>query len=249
MKSAFFQGFSLQKAIQHLIYAASRLLCLGIARVAFRLRVEGKEFIPRAGAAICAANHVSFLDPIIIGVAISRPVHFMAKEELFRFRPFGWLLRQYNTFPVNRRRLDLQAINRAIRLLEQGELVVMFPEGTRGDGVQLRPAKPGIGLIAARTGAPVVPTLHRGAEKVLPRGAWFLRPRRITVKFGAPLRFAETQASESQEQVVAFSQTIMERIAALNARPEGGAGVSGDRAHVTGEAMPTETQGVKGQRG
>lgn len=249
MKSAFFQGFSLQEAIQRLIYTTSRLLCLGIAKVAFRLRVEGREFIPRSGPAICAANHVSFLDPIIIGVAISRPVHFMAKEELFRFRPFGWLLRQYNTFPVNRRRLDLQAMNRAILLLEQGEILVMFPEGTRGDGIQLRPAKPGIGFIAARTEAPVIPTLHRGAEKVLPRGAWFPRPRRITVKFGAPLRFAETQVGESHEQVVAFSQTIMERIAALNARSEGGAGVSGDRARVTGRALPTETQGVRGQRG
>ena len=249
MKSAFFQGFSLQKTIQRLIYMSSRLLCLGIAKVAFRLRVEGREFIPRSGPAICAANHVSFLDAIIIGVAISRPVHFMAKEELFRFRPFGWLLRQYHAFPVNRRRLDLQAMNRAILLLEQGELLVMFPEGTRGDGIQLRPAKPGIGLIAARTGAPVIPTLHRGAEMVFPRGAWFPRPHRITVKFGTPLRFAETQGDESQERIVAFSQTVMARIAALNARSEGGAGVSGDRAHVTGEAMPTETQGVRGQRG
>lgn len=249
MKLAFFQGFSVKKLIQHLIYVTSRLLCLGVAKVVFRLRVEGEEFVPRTGPAIVAANHVSFADPIIIGVAVRRLVHFMAKEELFRFRPFGWLLRQYQAFPVNRRRIDLRAMKRAIFLLEQGEIVVIFPEGTRGDGSRLGSAKPGIGLIAARSGAPVIPALHSGTEKALPRGAWLPRPYRITVKFGAPLRFAEAQAGELQWQVVTFSQTIMERIAALKARSEGDVGVSGDRAHVTGDAMPTETRGIKGQRG
>jgi 1-acyl-sn-glycerol-3-phosphate acyltransferase len=249
MKFAFLQGFSLQKAIQHLVYRASRLFCLGIAKVVFRMRVEGREFVPQVGPAILAANHVSFIDPVIVGVAVSRLVHYMAKEELFRFRPFGWLLRQYQVFPVKRRRADLQAMKRAILLLEQGEMVVIFPEGTRGDGIHLRPAKPGIGLIAARTGAPVIPVLHRGTEKVLPRGARFPRPYRITVTFGPPLRFAEAQAGESEMEIVAFSQTIMERIAALNARSEGGAGVSGDRAHVTGDTMPTETRGAKEQSG
>ena len=126
---------------------------------------------------------------------------------------------------------------------------MIFPEGTRGDGSRLGPAKPGIGLIAARSGAPVIPALHSGTEKALPRGAWLPRPYRITVKFGAPLRFAEAQAGELHGQVVAFSQTIMERIAALKARSEGDGGLSGDRAHVTGDAMPTETRGIKGQRG
>ncbi len=247
MKSAFFQGFSLKKAIQRLTYGMSRLLCLGIAKAVFRLHVEGGEFIPRTGPALVAANHVSFLDPVVIGVAVPRQVHFMAKKELFRVRPFGWLLRQYQVFPVNRRGIDLQAIKQAILLLEQGEVVVIFPEGTRGDGIQLRPARPGIGLIAARTGAPVIPVLHRGTEKVLPRGAWLLRPHRVTVKFGEPLRFPEAQAGEWQGQVVAFSQTIMERIAALKVRSEGGDGLSSDRAPVTGDAMPTGTRGIKGQ--
>ncbi len=247
MKSAFFQGFSLKKAIQRLTHGTSRLLCLGIAKAVFRLHVEGGEFIPRTGAALVAANHVSFLDPIIIGVAVPRRVHFMAKKELFRVRPFGWLLRQCQVFPVDRGRIDLRAMKQAILLLEQGEVVVIFPEGTRGDGIQLRPARPGIGLIAARTEAPVIPAFHRGTEKALPRGAWLPRPHRITVRFGEPLRFAEAQTGEWQAQVVAFSQTIMERIAALKVRSEGGAGLSSDRAHVTGDAMPTETRGIKGQ--
>lgn len=246
MKSAFFQRFCLTMAIQPLIYSASRLLCLGIAKAFHRLHVEGEEQVPWTGPAILAANHVSFIDPIIVGVSVRRPVHFMAKEELFRFRPFGRFLRALQAFPVNRRRLDLQAMNQAISLLEQGQIVVIFPEGTRGDGMHLGAAKPGIGLIAARSGAPVIPVFHRGTERVLPRGAWFPRPHRITVKFGPPLRFGETLAGEEQEQFVAFSQMIMKRIAALKARSEGGGELLADRAHVTGDTMPTETREING---
>ncbi len=188
MKFAFLQGFSLEKAIQQLVYRASRLFCLGIAKVVFRMRVEGREFVPQVGPAILAANHVSFIDPIIVGVAVSRLVHYMAKEELFRFRPFAWLLRQYQVFPVKRRRADLRAMNRAILLLEQGEIVVIFPEGTRGDGATLGPVRPGVILLAARVGVPVVPVFHAGMERVLPRGAWWPRRHPLTVRFGAPLR-------------------------------------------------------------
>ena len=222
MKSAFLQGFSVKKAMQMVIYRAGRLLCLVIAKVIFRLRVNGAEYVPRAGAAILAPNHVSFIDPIIVGVAVRRPIHFMAKEELFRFRPFGWLLRQYQVFPVSRRRTDLHSMKRAISLLQQGEVVVIFPEGTRGNGHRLRPAKPGIGLIAARSKAPVIPMLHRGTEKVLPRGAWFPRPFPISVEFGEPVSFAAGGAGERQEQIVIFSETIMERIVALQAGSESG---------------------------
>lgn len=212
---AFFRGFSLKKAIARSVSITGRFLCLGIAKVTFRLHIEGEEFIPRTGPTILAANHVSFIDPIIIMVSVRRPVRFMAKKELFRFPLFGWLLRQFGTFPINRNRTNLQAFKQATSLLEAGEVVAMFPEGTRGDGVELRPAKPGIGLIAARTGAPVVPVLHRGTEKVLPKGAWFPRPHRIVIKFGAPLRFAEGQIGKRQDQAELFSQTIMEKIAAL----------------------------------
>lgn len=221
MKATLYKGFSFKKAIDYFVIVISRLLALGIAKTVFRLHVEGTKFIPRTGPAILAANHVSFIDPIIIAAAVPRPLHFMAKEELFRFRLFAWLLRRYHVFPVSRHRIDLQAVKRAIFLLEQGEIVVIFPEGTRGDGVTLRPAKPGIGLIAARTGVPVIPALHQGTERALPRGAWFLRPHRITVKFGAPLRYAEARADGRQEHVVAFSQAIMGRIAALKGQSEG----------------------------
>lgn len=224
MKAIVEKGLSPDKAMGRFGFVISRLLIVGIAKVACRLHVEGGEFIPCTGPAILAANHVSFLDPLIIAAAARRPLYFMAKAELFRFRPFGWLLRKCRVFPVSRHRIDMQAMKRAISLLEQGEIVVIFPEGTRGDGVKLRPAKPGIGLIAARTGVPVIPALHQGTERVLPRGAWFLRPHRVTVKFGVPLRYAEAGAEGRPQQVVAFSQAIMGRIAALKGQSAGAPG-------------------------
>jgi 1-acyl-sn-glycerol-3-phosphate acyltransferase len=245
MGITFFRGPALKKAISYSTCILGRLLCLGIAKVVFRLHVEGQEFIPRTGPAILAANHVSYIDPIIIGITIRRPVRFMAKKELFRFPLFGWLLRQFGAFPVNRDRIGLQAFKRATSLLEAGEIVAIFPEGTRGDGGDLRPAKPGIGLIAARTGAPVIPAFHRGTEKVLPKGAWLPRPYRITVKFGAPCRFAEEEAGNAQGQAAIFSQTIMEKIAALKTWSESGFRSGADRTYATGETMLTKKQGLK----
>jgi 1-acyl-sn-glycerol-3-phosphate acyltransferase len=245
MGITFFRNLDLKKAIGYSAYTLSRLLCLGFAKVTFRLHVEGQEHIPRAGPAILAANHTSYIDPIIIGIAVRRPVRFMAKKELFRLPLFGWLLRQFGAFPVNRDRTNLQTFKQAISLLKAGEIVAIFPEGTRGDGVDLRPAKPGIGLIVARTGAPVIPTFHRGTEKVFPKGAWLPRPYRITLKFGAPCRFAEEQAGKEQDRAMIFSQTILAKIAALKTWSESDAQSGDDRHCATGEAMLIKKQGFK----
>ena len=212
---AFFRGLSLEKVIARAVTITSRIVCLGIAKIAFRLHIEGEEFIPRTGPTILAANHASFIDPIVIMVSVRRPVRFMAKQELFRVPLVGWLIRQFGTFPINRNRINLQAFKQAASILEAGEVIAIFPEGTRGDGSELRPAKPGIGLIAARSGAPVIPVLHQGTGKVLPKGAWFPRPYRIVIKFGPPLRFGEGHIGKRQEQAELFTQTIMEKIAAL----------------------------------
>jgi 1-acyl-sn-glycerol-3-phosphate acyltransferase len=171
----------------------------------------------------------------------------MAKEELFRFGPFGWLLRQYQVFPVSRQRIDHQAMKRAVSLLEQGELVVIFPEGTRGNGVRLRPAKPGIGLIAARSRAPVIPVLHRGTEKALPRGAWFPKPYRVSVRFGEPLLFGDADTGRWQEQIETFSQTIMKRIAVLQGEQAANMTSFGDRTDIARKAATAATASDHGE--
>ncbi|NJD68507.1 MAG: 1-acyl-sn-glycerol-3-phosphate acyltransferase [Candidatus Methylomirabilota bacterium] len=238
MRSVFLRDGVLKKAIGRCVVSMIRLVCLGIAKVAFRLQIEGQEHIPRTGPGIVAANHVSYIDPIIIGIAVRRPVRFMAKKELFSSPLFGWLIRQLGAFPVNRDRTNLQAFKLAASSLAAGEIVAIFPEGTRGDGVKLRPAKPGIGLIAARTGAPVIPTFHQGTGKVFPKGAWFPRPYRIAIKFGAPCQFTEEPGDHTEDRVATFSRVIMDRIAALKASLERGPWSRDDRMYAAESAIP-----------
>src|SRR3990172_5544401 len=127
-----------------MLYAVGSLLFLVLAKVLFGLRVLGKARVPATGPLILAANHVSYLDPILVAIAFPRPVHFMAKAELFRSRPVGWLLRGGQVFPVNRGRGDREAFRASLEILCRVGVLLVFPEGTRGDGTALGDPKRGI---------------------------------------------------------------------------------------------------------
>jgi 1-acyl-sn-glycerol-3-phosphate acyltransferase len=197
-----------------MLYAIGYHLCRWIARLIFGLQVEGLEHIPRTGAVILAPNHVSYVDPVVVGISIARRIHFMAKGELFRNRLAGWFLRSLQAFPVDRERVDPSTLKRTLSLLAAGQIVLMFPEGTRGDGRTLGPAKPGIALVAARSGAAVVPVFHWGAEQVLPRGSRRFRRAPLRVRFGPPLVFPR-DGPVRREAVEAFGRRLIGAIAAL----------------------------------
>jgi 1-acyl-sn-glycerol-3-phosphate acyltransferase len=201
-----------------MIYALGYHLCRWIARAVFALRVEGAAHLPRTGPVILAPNHVSYLDPIVVGVAVSRRVHFMAKRELFRNSLAAWLLRGLQAYPVARERVDPSTLKHTLSLLAAGQVVLIFPEGTRGDGRTLGPVKTGIAAIAARSGAPVVPVFHWGAERILPRGGGALRRTPLHVRLGPPLWFSEGSPN-SREALQGFAGRLMEAVAAL--RPAG----------------------------
>ena len=202
-------------------YTATYAVAWPLFRICFRIRVNGRHYIPRGGA-IVAANHVSYLDPPLLGYAVGRPLGFMAKSELFRVRPFAWLIRQYGAFPVRRGKTDRRALTEALARLERGEIVLMFPEGGISPDGSLREPKPGIGFVALRSGAPVVPAWIEGTQWALPRGRWMIRPRRVTVTFGAPLDFRTWTPPEGEDPYQAASRLIMDRIASL--RQEGARG-------------------------
>jgi len=156
--------------------------------------VLGKENIPQGGAFIIASNHLSNLDPLLIGLSLQRRISYMAKDVLFRNRILKCMLTWVEAFPVRRGSADVWALREALRRLKQGMPVVMFPEGTRKSSTAEKKIQAGIGFLAVKGGVPVIPAYIDGSDKVLPPGARFPKRRRITVSFGKPLMFSKEQS-------------------------------------------------------
>lgn len=164
-----------------------------ILRIAFMvcggIRYEGRENVPSSGAVLIAPNHISDADPPAIGMAAPRGCWFMAKEELFSIRILGPLIRAMRGFPVRPHTADRAALRRAEELLSAGEAVVIFPEGKLSEDGTLKEILPGFLLVAQRTGAPIVPTVIQGTDRIIPYGKLWPRPafRTVVVRFGPPV--------------------------------------------------------------
>lgn len=176
-----------------------------VALVYFRLSRMGREHIPQSGPAIIASNHRSFLDPFLIGMMAPRPLYYVAKREIF-FHPIAsWLLSSLGAFPVARGEGDGEMIITAKALLARGELVLMFPEGTRTRPGPLGNPRRGVGRLVLETGAPVVPLAIIGTEAV--RRGWLFRPHKVRIRAGEPLTFAAVQTPSPE-----LATPVVERI-------------------------------------
>lgn len=173
------------------VYWCFRALAQPAIHVYFRLRRTGREHIPD-GKVILAANHRSFLDPFIIGCCLRRPIYFVAKKELFDNRLVGWFLNCLGAFPVRRGESDEESTATTLALLERGEAVVIFPEGTRHRSGPLHGPKRGVGRLALESGAPVVPIAITGTERA--RRGWRIRPVRVDIRCGRALTFPLVEA-------------------------------------------------------
>lgn len=167
-----------------MVYRILRLAALIIYKIFFGFEIKGRENIPQSGGFILASNHVSHLDPVVLGCALSRRLDFMAREDLFSVPGLSWVLLKVGAFPVKRNSADLSALKGAINRLRNGKGLVLFPEGTRQAKGSLSGVQPGIGFLAAKVGVPVVPALIKGTDTALPKGAKFIRPAKISVCFG-----------------------------------------------------------------
>ena len=193
------------RGVDPLVYWLARAAVQPFCRVYFRLGRIGREHIPARGPVLLVANHRSFLDPFVIGLMVRRPIYFLAKEELFRYPVVSWLLARLGAFPIRRGGADQEAMATARAILERGDCVVMFPEGTRVRPGALGRPKRGVGRLALETGAPVVPVAVIGTEAV--RDGWRIRPHRVRVRAGAPLRFPVVETPSS-----ALAAAVTERI-------------------------------------
>jgi 1-acyl-sn-glycerol-3-phosphate acyltransferase len=163
------------------LYRVARVVVSTLLRSWFRLRIRGREHVPTDGAAILAPNHKNFLDPFFIGISLRRPVRYMAKAELLK-GPAGWVLSRLGAFPVRRGEADAGALQTARRILESGELVVIFPEGTRVEAADaLGSPHHGAGRLAGETAAPIVPVAISGTSHLW-RGA-LPKLKRVQITF------------------------------------------------------------------
>ncbi len=182
-----FRRHALHKGVNPLLYWALRAVLVPFFLVYFRLERTGREHLPRRGPLLLAANHRSFLDPFVIGALQRRPVYYMAKRELFEKPWQARLLNALGAFPVDRGAGDREAMATAREILQRGDCVVVFPEGTRTRRGPLGEPRRGVGRLALETGAPVAPVAVIGTEHV--RSGWLVRPRRVRLRVGMALRF------------------------------------------------------------
>jgi glycerol-3-phosphate dehydrogenase (NAD(P)+) len=175
------------RGVNPVLYWIVRGLLQPFFHLYFRLSRVGREHLPQDGPMIIAANHRSFLDPFVIGTLVRRPVYFVAKKELFRKPLVAWFLNSLGAFPIDRGNADGDAMATAREILERGDVVVIFPEGTRVRPGALGTPKRGVGRLALETGAPVVPVSVIGTEAI--RRGWRIRPHKVRIRCGGPLRF------------------------------------------------------------
>jgi glycerol-3-phosphate dehydrogenase (NAD(P)+) len=182
-----FRERSLHRGVNPVLYWALRAVLIPFFLVYFRMQRIGREHLPRTGPLLLASNHRSFLDPFVIGTLVRRPVYYMAKRELFEKRWQAWVLNALGAFPVDRGAGDRAAMDTARAILERGDCVVLFPEGTRVRPGPLGEPRRGVGRLALETGAPVAPVAVIGSEDV--RRGWRIRPRKVRIRVGRPLHY------------------------------------------------------------
>ena len=190
-----------------------------IARVAFQYRAYGQENIIEDGPAIMAVNHQSYLDPPLVGITCKNELYYLARKTLFEKKLLGPIISRVNALPVDLSRGDLAAFRSVMKLLQEGHRTVIFPEGTRSLTGQIQKARPGIGMIIARTLAPVVPMRIFGSFEAWPKGGK-IRPHPITVVVGKPIRFKKDDfAAHNREVYQKISEQVLAAVAALE-KPE-----------------------------
>ncbi len=188
-------------------------------RLFYRIRIEGRENILAAkdrGGLLLAANHTSYFDPPLVGTSYGRKIFYLARKTLFE-GTFSWLLPKLNAIPVDQERPDFTSLKRIVKELRSGEQVLIFPEGERSMEGGILPGQPGVGLVIAKAGVPVLPVRVTGAYEAFPRGQKWPSPfRRITVRFGEIIEFSEEElAAKGRDGYQNLADRVMDAIGAI----------------------------------
>lgn len=193
-------------------YKVARVILPTTLAQLYHLRTSGTEHLPPRGPAIVVINHQSDFDPPFIGVSFPRPLRFMAKSELFEQAWFRWMIERLGAYPIHRGEGDREALRRSLEVLAAGQVLLMFPEGTRYDDGRVHSFEPGVGLLALRSGAPVIPAAMRGSEQIRRDGRLGLAAVRLAA--GPPVALDDLGGRGSKVYAEA-SRRMMEAVSAL----------------------------------
>lgn len=203
--------------MSHIVYTSSRTFLRVAFWVGGGLTVYGEENVPMTGPLIVACNHASHLDPMILGAAFKRPLHFMARRTLFDVPVFRWLIHHNNAFPLDRDGDSREALRVFGQRLEMGNAVVMFPEGTRSPDGALQEMKPGIGMLAVRNLTPVLPVYNWGSWQSWPRSRNYPLPHRLKTYIG-PLIVPNPDKSVRKDEQKRITEETGKQLAELERR-------------------------------
>jgi len=192
------------------LYCLLKFIARAVLVLIGRWQVIGLKNVPQSGPLLIVCNHTSYWDPIMVGCAINRRVHFMAKAELFSYPVLGQILRGVRAFPIKRGQSDRNALRTAINILKEGNVVAVFPEGTRSKTRELLPFKPGINMIAYKAQSPILPMAVINSRKVLL--GWFFPVR---IRIGKPLLFPCTDQRPSSEEFEELARKSRTAVAEL----------------------------------
>lgn len=189
-------------------YRAVRLVVVIVWRIMFRPRVVGAENIPATGPVLLAPIHRSNIDFAYLVFATNRKTFFMGKDSLWKIRPIGALIQLMGAFPVKRGTADRESLKNAQQVLNEGQALVLFPEGTRQEGDLVGPLFEGAMFIASRVGAPVIPVGLGNTEMAMRKGAWFPRPVRTTVVIGKPIQAPISDSRVTRSELNAATEEL-----------------------------------------
>jgi 1-acyl-sn-glycerol-3-phosphate acyltransferase len=189
-------------------YHAVRYFCAILATVLMRWRATGQANVPMTGGALLVANHVSFLDVVFLGIPLRRPLNYVARSTLF-VPVLGPFIRSVGAFPIQREGMGASGMKETLRRLRSGGIVTLFPEGTRSTDGRLGKLKPGIAVLVARVGVPVVPAAVAGMFEIWPRSRMFPVPNPIRIHYGRPI-YPDELAGLDTEAITALIRDRME---------------------------------------
>jgi 1-acyl-sn-glycerol-3-phosphate acyltransferase len=180
-----------------------------MAVLLFQIRCEGRNLVPRQGGVLVLSNHQSHFDPILVGLACDRRLNYLARQTLFRFQPFVWLINSLDAIPIDREGLGMSGLKETLRRLKREEMVLMFPEGTRTHTGEVGAIKPGFCALARRARVPLLPVGIEGAFAAWPR--WQLLPGRsvIQVSIGAPIQPEDIEHLDDRQLIAEVHRRLV----------------------------------------